>query len=110
MHFLKRFFRQRRRSVHEQVASVAGFWKSDHFADVWLIGEYSDQTINAEPDAAMRWSAEGKRLEHMSKLFFNSLLIQTHDFKNFMERFGAMVTDTTAADFKTVQGNIVLRG
>src|SRR3989344_7703818 len=46
----------------------------------------------------------------MAETIHYPLLFKSHNFKNFFQCFGSMVPDATAANFKTVQHNIILRG
>ena len=83
------------------------FRKCDDIADAVLAGDQHDESVEAEGDAAVRWSAEFEGLEDMAEEELLLFFVHAEHAKHLGLEVGLVDSQAAAADFHAVENDIV---
>src|SRR5260221_4870 len=98
-----------RRAANE-IRSFLGFWKSDHVPNRRFIGEQGRHPIKAQGQPPVRRRAGFQRFNQKTKFILDLLCFQSEQTQNNSLDVGVMDTDTTTAEFGSVQNDVVSAG
>src|SRR6266542_68950 len=93
----------RRRSVGHQVAGALVLREGDHVADVRRSRQHHRQTVQAQSDAAVRWSALAQRVQQEAEAPPRFVLAHAQHGEDTLLHPRVVDTDTPAADLATIE-------
>lgn len=97
-------------SVHHEVLRVLVHREGDDLADVGLVEQEHDHTVNAGGNACVGRCAELEGVIEGGKLRFNDVSAHADDLKCLEHQLGVMVTDGTRGKLNAVADDVVLVG
>src|SRR2546423_907743 len=97
------------RPRHE-IEHAIGFRERDHFADAFFAGDHHHDPIQPERDATMRRRAETKGAEDVAEEQFLLFFAYAERGEDFRLQIAFVNSNTAAAEFHSVQDNVVSFG
>ena len=98
------------RRVHHEVLRLLVHREGDDLADVRRIGEKHHHTVDARSDAAVRRSAELKRVVEAAELLLDDFLRIAGDLERLLHDVDAVIADRARREFDAVADDVVLIG
>src|SRR5262249_4196682 len=95
------------RGARHQVGRAFRLREGDEVADVILLGEHCNRSVDAHSDAPVWWRTEFESIEHVAEAFSGRLVADLEETKHLLLLAAVVDPYAAAADLLPVAGEVV---